>query len=262
MLNREVEEIQKIIVRYIATHPVGRRLALIGGFRYRFLDNSVRTSNDIDYHWAGNLEEMQKRLIDSFDRELLLEVSRTLGYSGRVSARTGPDADSPFVRVIELSFWKDNVSYSRIEIPVEVTYIACEDEIEIRTVEGTIYATVSEADMIEAKVIAIFGRISLKHRDIVDVFLFHNHFLSDSNQRLKQKMQKLRINDNVIEKKMRDLQDYSDYHAKAIQEVIDSQLDLDAAAQLNDAGGGRKVLDTVMSILNSYFILEKTDESN
>ena len=34
----EVEAIQRIIARHVATHPVGRNLALIGGFRYRFLD--------------------------------------------------------------------------------------------------------------------------------------------------------------------------------------------------------------------------------
>ncbi|MHC4773429.1 MAG: hypothetical protein ACYSOF_06425 [Planctomycetota bacterium] len=251
----EVEAIQRIIARHVATHPVGRNLALIGGFRYRFLDASVRISDDIDYHWGGDLEEKQRRLIDSFQRGLLLEVSRLLSYSGRVSARTGPDADSPVVRVVDLAFWKDDVPYSRIEIPVEVTRIVCADPVEVRTVGGTIYATTSEADMIESKVIAIFGRITLRHRDIVDVFLFQDRFRSDSSQRLKSKLQTLRMKDNDIEKKMRDLQEYSDYHAKAIQEVIDTQLDLEAAAQLNDTGGARMILDTLMSILNRYIQL-------
>lgn len=122
---KEVEAIQKIIARHVATHPVGRNLALIGGFRYRFLDASVRISNDIDYHWDGDLEEKQRKLIDSFRSGLLLEVSRLLGYSGNVSAHSGPDTDSPVVRVVDLSFWKDGVPYSQIEIPVEVTCIKC-----------------------------------------------------------------------------------------------------------------------------------------
>ncbi|MHB9068815.1 MAG: hypothetical protein ACYC54_00445 [Sedimentisphaerales bacterium] len=249
---KEVEVIQKIIAKHVATHPVGRNLALIGGFRYRFLDASVRISNDIDYHWDGDLEEKQRTLIDSFNRGLLLEVSRLLGYSGNVSAHTGPDADSPAVRVIDLAFWKEGVPYSRIEIPVEVTCIKCADKIEVRTVGGTIYATASEADMIESKVIAILCRITLMHRDILDVFLFHDRFSSDSAKRLKSKLQALRINNNNLAKKMRDFRKNSDYHAKAIQEVIDTQLDAEAAAQLNDAGGGRMVLDAVMNILNRY----------
>ena len=259
---KEVEAIQRVVAQHVATHPVGRNLALIGGFRYRFLDASVRTSDDIDYHWAGNLEEKQRGLIDSFRRGLLSEVSRLLGYSGRVDARTGPDADSPVVRVVDLSFWKDDVAYSRIEIPVEVTRITCADPVEVRTVGGTIYATASEGDMIESKVIAILGRITSRHRDIVDVFLFQDRFCSDSAQRLKSKLHALRMNDNDIEKKMRDLQEYSDYHTKATQEVIDTQLDPEAAAQLNDSGGGGMVLDTVMNILNRYISLEKTNESD
>lgn len=259
---KEVETIQRIVAQHVATHPVGRNLALIGGFRYRFLDASVRASDDIDYHWVGDLEEKQRDLIDSFRRGLLSEVSRLFGYSGRVDARTGPDADSPAVQVVDLSFWKDDVPHSRIEIPVEVTHITCADPVEVRTAGGTIYATASEGDMIESKVIAILGRITLKHRDIVDVFLFQDRFRPNSAQRLKSKLHTLRMNDNDIEKRMRDLRKDSDYHAKAVQEVIDSQLDLEAAAQLNDSGGGGMVLDTVTSILNRHIGLEKTDESD
>jgi hypothetical protein len=136
------------------------------------------------------------------------------------------------------------------------------DQIEVRTVGGTIYATASEADMIESKVIAILGRITLRHRDILDVFLFQDRFRSDSAQRLKSKLQALRMNDNDLEKKLCDLRKNSDYHAKAIQEVIDTQLDAEAVAQLNDTGGGRMVLNAVMNILNRYISPEKTNESN
>ncbi len=259
---KEVEAIQRVVARHVATHPVGRNLALIGGFRYRFLDDSVRTSDDIDYHWIGDLEEKQRGLVDSFRRVLLSEISRLLGYFGKADARIGPDADSPAVRVIDLSFWKDNAPYSRIEIPVEVTRIACADPVEVRTAGGTIYATASEGDMIESKVIAIFGRTSLRHRDIVDVFLFPDRFRPDSAERLKSKLRALKMNDNDIGQKMRDLQEHSDYHAKAIQEVIDTQLDSEAAAQLNDSGGGRMVLNTVTSILKRYISLEKANASD
>ena len=259
---KEVEVLQRVIAQHVATHPVGRNLALIGGFRYRFLDASVRTSDDIDYHWAGDLEEKQRELVDSFRRGLLSEVSRLLGYSGRVNARTGPDTDSPVVRVVDLSFWKDDVPGSRIEIPVEVTRIACADPVEVRTAGGTIYATASEGDMVESKVIAILGRITLRHRDIVDIFLFQDRFCSDSDQRLKSKLHALKMNDDDIEKKMRDLHEYSDYHAKATQEVIDTQLDPEAAAQLTDSGGGGMVLDTVMSILNRYISLGEANEGD
>jgi hypothetical protein len=194
---------------------------------------------------------MQKKLINSFERGLLLEVSRLLGYSGSVSARTGPDVDSPDVRVINLSFWKENVPYSRIEIPVDITRIACADAITVRTVDGTIYQTVSQADMVESKVIAVFNRRTLEYRDILDVFLFQSQFVSNSGQRLKQKLEQLGIHKNVIENKISDLKTNPAYHARAIQEVIDSQLDSHAAKQLHHAGGGSLVLDHFMSTLKS-----------
>lgn len=54
----DTEIIQKMIARTVATHPAGRNLMLIGGFRYRLLDSSVRTSNDIDYHRDGDLQHL------------------------------------------------------------------------------------------------------------------------------------------------------------------------------------------------------------
>jgi len=244
------EVIQQVIAQTIATHPVGRNLALIGGFRYRFLDNSVRTSDDIDYHWIGDLGEKQRELVDFSRRVLLPAIFRRYGYSGSANVLIGPDADSPVVRVACIAFWKKDKPYSRIEIPVEVTRIICADPVEVRTAGGTIYATASEGDMIESKVIAIFGRITLRHRDIVDVFLFQDRFLPDSAARLKSKLQTLGINATDIEKQMAHFQEDRDYHAKATQAVIDTQLDSEARVQLNDTGGGKMVFDKVISILN------------
>ena len=172
------------------------------------------------------------------------------------------NADSPAVRTVDLTFWKDGIPNTQLEIPVEVTRIACVDPIEIRTVGGTIYATASEGDMIESKVIAILGRTILRHRDIVDVFLFQDRFRPDSAKRLKSKLFGLSINNSEIEKRICDLQENSDYHSKTIQEVIDSQLDLEAAAQLNDCGGGKIILDTVISLLSRYISLEEPNEGN
>jgi len=39
---QQVEAIQRMVARSVAVHPAGRNLLLIGGFRYRFLDESVR----------------------------------------------------------------------------------------------------------------------------------------------------------------------------------------------------------------------------
>lgn len=259
----ETEAIQKVVARIVATQPVGRNLALIGGFRYRFLDESAGTSDDIDYHWAGDLVEKQDELIGSFRRILLPEISRRFGYSGRVDKRTGPDADSQFLRIVDLVCWKDNVPHSRIEIPVEITRIACVDPIEVRTAGGTIYATASEGDMIESKVLAILNRINLRHRDIVDMFLFQDRFLPDSDRRLAGKLRALKIGQSDVRKRISDLHEHEIHHARAVQEIIDTQLDTTAANQLNDAGGGKMILDRVVTLLTRYVMKEGGgDEGN
>lgn len=46
---QEVDKLQRAVARLIAASPAGVSLLLIGGFRFRLLDNSHRLSVDIDY---------------------------------------------------------------------------------------------------------------------------------------------------------------------------------------------------------------------
>src|SRR5450830_1288091 len=124
-MNRQqiIEEIQKMAAKIVATNPAGNRLLLIGGFRYRLLDASARTSTELDYHWQGELEEKQQELIVLFKTKLLPEVNRAFGYEGTVRPVAGPDFESDNVKVVELAFYKTDVPESRIEIPVDITRI-------------------------------------------------------------------------------------------------------------------------------------------
>jgi hypothetical protein len=256
---KQVQAIQTMVARCLALHPAGRNLLLIGGFRYRFLDESVRTSDDIDYHWSGDLGQKQQELVVLFSRVLLPEVRRRFGYEGTAGPHTGPDADSPAVRIVDLAFWQPTVSYSRIEIPVELTRIACADPVAVRTVGGTIYPTVSEADMIESKVIAVLNRRELRHRDIVDVFLFQDRLVRAWRRRLAAKLRTLCIPGSAVKSRISSLRQHAAYHVRAIQEIIDTQLDPAAAGQLNEAGGGKTVLETVLGVLDRHVVPEPKD---
>jgi hypothetical protein len=249
---RDTESIQKVVAATVATHPAGRKLLLIGGFRYRLLDESVRVSNDVDYHWSGDLAEKQVELAALFNRVLVREVERRLGYAGRVDIKRGPDAESPIVRVVDLLFWKKDVPNSRIELPVEVTRILCADPAEVQTMDGIVYATASDGDIVESKVIAVLNSMYLRHRDLVDIFLFRNTFLPDSDRRLSAKIHELKITPASIVKRMDDLAAREGYHVEAINDVIDAQCDAASAVQLKEAGGGKAVLDAVTSTLRRH----------
>jgi hypothetical protein len=245
----DTELLQQLIARTVAVNPPGRNLILIGGFRYRFLDSSVRASRDVDYHWGGDLADKQCELVELFQRVLLPEARRNLRYEGRAAAATGPNEDSTVVRTVNLAFWKEDVPASRIEIPVEVTSIAMLDPAVQAAKQGTIYLTASEKDMVESKVIALLNRTFVKHRDFVDVYLFQRQLSEDSRQRLSEKFEALGISDERVRKRISDFEGSPDYHARAIQAVIDDQLDQAAADNINDAGGGKVIFDAVLSLL-------------
>ncbi len=243
-----IEAIQRIAARLLATNPAGHGLCLIGGFRYRFLDQSVRQSRDLDYHWEGDLVAKQTELVSLFNRRLLPEIRRRLGYDGDVRAAAGPESDSPSVQIVELAFWSPGAA-GRIEIPVGITRIVCRDPVTVRTADGVVYPTPSDADLIEAKVIALFNRRHTEHRDLVDLFLFSGHLRADSAERLREKCAKLSIGREIILRQLRDFESHSDYHIRGIAAVIAGQLDPGAAANIAAAGGARLVFDTVRELL-------------
>lgn len=244
-----IEMIQKMAAKTVATNPAGYRLCLIGGFRYRLLDLSARMSTDIDYHFEADPVTKQDELISLFQRKLIPEVKRRLDYDGSALAATGPEADSPAVRIINLAFWKINTPNSRIEIPVEITRLICLDKIIVRTAEGVVYPTPSDADLIENKLIGTFNRHILQHRDMLDIFLFSNQFIAESPARIMKKMNQIEINKKDVQYRFSDLKNNLSRHAKSIDRIITSQFEQATAANLQFAGGGKMILKEVINIL-------------
>ncbi|MDP6544401.1 MAG: hypothetical protein QGH60_10445 [Phycisphaerae bacterium] len=250
-LKEEVTEtIQRMVVRLLATTRSGVGLALIGGFRYRFLDQGPRVSRDIDYHWSGDLAAKQSELVAAFRQRLLPEVRRQLGYTGSAAPHAGPEGDSPLVSAVLLAFWRDGEASSRIELPVEITRICCADGLTVKTMDGVTYPTASDQDMIESKVIAVFARSFLQHRDLLDIFLFANHLAVSSPERIDGKLTELGIDRGRTARRLSDLAAGRSYHGRTIGELIDTQVEPDAAENLVLGGGGEMVFDRVIEILS------------
>ena len=246
-----IEKIQQLIAKLVANSPVGHGLRLIGGFRYRLLDQGPRISGDIDYHWDGDLESKQTGLIEMLKRRLLPEVKRSLGYEGDVQPAMGPESESPSIRIVNVAFWLPNTPDSRIDIPVEVTRILCLDETIVRTANGVVYPTVSDADMIESKVIALFNRRQIQQRDFVDLFLFGSHLRDDASLRLARKFADIPLDQNDIQRRLDDFRKHPDFHIRAIAAVITEQLDATAATNIEQAGGAKFVFDHVCDLLTT-----------
>jgi len=244
------EQIQKKVAHLVATHPAGAGLCLVGGFRYRLLDQGVRRSVDIDYHWEGDLATKQRELIDLCERRLLPDVRRQMGLEGSVAAARGVAAESAAVAAVELAFWRLGSSIGRIEIPVEITRIECSDPPTARTANGIVYRTASNADMFESKVIAIVGHTFVEHRDLVDLYLFSSHAAPDAPARLGRKLDRLKITPATIRRRLDDLERSASHHATAIQAVIRDQVDPVSADTLADAGGGPAILATATRLLS------------
>lgn len=256
-----VHKIQQFIVRLLATNPAGNNLCMIGGFRYQFLNESARSSQDIDYHWEGDFEQKQKELISLFRRKLLPEVMKRYGYEGTVFPASALDDDSPFVKIVKTAFFQSHVADSRIEIPVEITRIVRLDEPIVRTVDGVVYLSVSDADMIESKVICLFNRLWIEGRDFVDVFLFQNQFVPDAAQRIRMKFAKLGIKAQHVASGFRKIIENREGHVRDIRAIIDEQVEPHVAANIAAGGGAAMIFDSVIEILRARLNLAAEAQS-
>jgi hypothetical protein len=248
---KPIEKIQECAARLVATSPAGHRLCLVGGYRYRLLDRSARLSLDIDYHWAGDLAEKQGELQALLRKKLLPEVESRFGLAGTVRRASGADVDSPSVQTLDLAFFRTDVPGSRIEIPIDITCIPCLDPPVARTAGGTVHLTVSDGDMVESKVIALFDRIFLKERDMVDLFLFCDSLLPDSRARLERKLALRSLSRKSVEASLVKMREDLDVHARAVDRILEDQVDAPVAENLKLAGGGRKICEVVSSLLET-----------
>jgi CHASE3 domain sensor protein len=66
---------------------------------------------------------------------------------------------------------------------------------------------------------------------------------------LKQKLAKMELRPEMVAQRLKDLQENREYHATAIQKVIDQQMDSTVAQQMNSGGGGRAVLDSALNLI-------------
>jgi hypothetical protein len=252
------ERIQLLAVRILATHPAGRGLCLVGGFRYRLLNQSVRASNDLDYHWVGDLQSKQMEIVELFQSKLLPEVKRQLGYDGDVRPATGPESESPVVRTVDLDFYRVAEPGSRIEVPVDIIGVACLDPPMVRTVEGTVVLTVSDADMIESKILACLVRSFLQVRDVLDVFLFQDALRPDSPGRLSQKLNQLPLPPAEAIERLKKLANSRAVHVRGIEQLLDEQVNAAVAVNLRAGGGAAMIWDSFMSLLQE--VLAKAKE--
>ena len=245
------EAIQKLAVQILATNPPGEGLCLIGGFRYRLLDTSCRRSLDLDYHCPGDLEKKQAEIVALFRKKLLPLIRERVEYDGSVNPATGPDADSAAVKTVEVAVWQEKGPLGRITIPVDITRIACADKPIVRTVDGVVYLSASDADMVESKVLAIFLRQHLEERDMVDVFLFQDKFAADSAKRVSRKLSQLRLSKKHVSAMLKKIVADRKYHVRNIEGVVKDQVDSQAAAHIKKAGGAAMIFDQVMELLQS-----------
>lgn len=245
-----VEDLQRLVVRAIARHPAGHRLCMIGGFRYRLMNQSCRMSDDIDYHWDGDLAGKQAEIVDLLRAAVLPEAQRQFRCEGDARPATGPDADSPVVKTVDLAFYRRGEPGSRIEIPVEITSIPCADVPIVRTVDGTVYLTASDADMIESKAIALLNRTYVQARDILDLFLFQDRLVADSATRVREKLDRLGVSAQAVIERCHALEVNRERHIKAVEAVMNEQVEASVAANLRAAGGARMIFDAAMAILD------------
>jgi hypothetical protein len=247
------EAIHRKIVRLVATHPAGRALYLVGGTRFRLLNHSVRLSNDVAFHWEGALAEKQGEIVALLQQRLLPEVHKDLHLDGTVARRAGPDAESSVVKIIDLRFYGTDPRGTtiRLDFPIDITRIPRTDPPKAYTAEGAIVLTVSDQDMVESKVVALFSRSYYQPRDVLDIYLFSHFFGQDSAARITEKLKSV-VSPEAVERRLAEIDRYKEGYCRELDEEIDKTVDQEAAQRLKAAGGAEMIFSQVLATVRTF----------
>jgi hypothetical protein len=150
-----------------------------------------------------------------------------------------------------MAFYRITEPGSRVEIPIEITSVAHLDAPMIRTIAGTVFLTVSDADMIESKILAFLNRPFSQMRDVLDVFLFQDAVRPDSPARLSQKLRKLALPLADAIDRLDRLETNRAVHVREIERLLGEQVAPAVTANLRAAGGATMIWDSVMSLLRN-----------
>ncbi len=248
----DFQNIQKIFISSFAVSTVSVGMYLIGGLKFYLLNNSPRLSNDIDFHYEKDLaikkNELKAFILNSF----LPMMKRDHNITGHILPNH-PEEESINLKVIHIFLTQEDKT--SFDLPIEITKIICFDKKNIETFNGKIIGVVSNADLIESKVIAFFSRYYFQARDLVDIWLFKNMFLKDSGKRIFKKLNLLSIDNKTIKNKITDLKNNKTYHTKQIKEVFLTQTSEQINSQIENAGGFNVVLDQIINILDILKII-------
>ncbi len=239
-----IEVVQRMVARLLATNPAGVGLCLIGGARLRLLDQSARRSLDMDYHWEGDLAKKQEEVARLLRARLLPMVKSKLGLDGDV--RDG--ADSPFASMVELAFYKVGSDLPRIELPVDITRIPCLDRPVARTMDGVVFLSASDPDLLESKLLAIVLRDVVAARDWVDIYLFRNLLSPEAPARLARKLAMIKVTRRVVLDRLDKIALGRVVQARQVAQVLREQVDTAVAENLARAGGATMVFEEAFAI--------------
>jgi len=85
--------------------------------------------------------------------------------------------------------------------------------------------------------------------NLIAMLAFSGAALANPNPDQKTLILKNKDGAAILAARLKDLQENREYHAAAIQKVIDEQMDATVAQQMNAGGGGRTVLDSALDLL-------------
>jgi hypothetical protein len=243
-----IDQIQRWAARIIAQHREGVGLRLIGGFRYRLIDGSGRTSADLDYHWDHDLGAKRDEVVRLLQRQLLPEVKRRLGFDGLVYASNAPGEESPFVKTAEIALYGSGLS-GRMEIPVDFTRIPCLDAPVAATIDGTVHLAASDADMVESKILAVFLRTPPAARDFVDLFLFRDRLHVESMDRLATKCGDMKLGPAWMDEAWQRIRQQRATVEAGIERVLSEQMEPAVADNLRLAGGAGMICGNAIELI-------------
>lgn len=214
-----IDEIQAFFLEEFYKNPSSNGTVLVGGGRFRHINNSLRFSVDLDFFQDKGFNE--KNIQGFISGKFIKLLEQRFGVSARI-IETPPWQKTHNIETIRLLVYDKDNDFYQIEIDFDFIMRKPYSGYEKELFRNVVILTSTNEESLEEKLISVFEREPIKIRDLFDFWYYRDLVKKFDKDRIQKKLKERGVSKDSIEKRLKDFTLHRDYYIREIKNIIKS----------------------------------------
>lgn len=213
------DELQAFFLEEFYKNPASNGVVLLGGGRFRHINNSIRFSIDLDFFKTKYFEF--NKVLNFISGRFVKLVDEKFNVSARI-IDIPPWQKSHAVETVRLLVYDMDKDFHQIELDFDFIMREPLAGFEKNLLKNVVVITCNPAESLEEKLISIYERDNLKIRDIFDLWYYRNLAKDLNRNNIQKKLAERNISSESIINRLKDFDKHREYYLKEIRNIITS----------------------------------------